>query len=144
MGKQAFWKLFWRFHKNTKYLSARPCIRLDGHSWRRGPSNISQHNLQSLIRRGDYIRHVTHRPRAIRKTILLERRSHLKKLFAIFEEYVKKHFEEEICFSNEDTVDVDLSSLTYDENLKTSGLLYEKPEVSGQVTFDMRFTVTFK
>jgi hypothetical protein len=57
---------------------------------------------------------------------------------------VKKHFEEEVCFSNKGTVDVDLSNLTYDEDLKTSGLLSEKPEVSGQVTFDMKFIVTFK
>ncbi len=28
--------------------------------------------------------------------------------------------------------------------MKTSGLLTEKPEVSGQVTFDMKFIVTFK
>lgn len=142
IGKQAFWKLFWHFHADN--LSARPCITWDGHGWRRGPRHLSHHNLQRFIRRGDYIQHSSHRPRALRKNLILERRSHLKKLFAIFEKDVKKHFEEEVCFSNKGTVDVDLSNLTYDENLKTSGLLSEKPEVSGEVTFDMKFIVTFK
>jgi hypothetical protein len=109
-GKQAFLKLFWHFH--TDNMSARPCITWDGLGWRRGPSYLSHRNLQRFIRQGDYIQHSTDRPRAVRKNIIRERRSHLKKLFARFEKDVKKHFEEEVCF--------------------------------GQVTFDMKFIVTFK
>lgn len=65
-------------------------------------------------------------------------------LFARFDKDVQKHFKDYACFFNKDTVDVDSINLAYEENFKTSGLLSKKPEVSGQVTFDMRFIVTFK
>lgn len=52
-----------------------------------------------------------------------------------------KHFENKVYFSEEGSIDVDLRNLTYVEDLKTSGLLSEKPEVKGEVMFDVRFVV---
>jgi hypothetical protein len=143
-GKQSFLNILWFYHKNTNFLPARPSITWVGHAWRRGPRYISHRDLQPLLRTGDCIQRRSDRPRVIKKNIILDRRSHLKKLFVRFEKVVQRHFLDEVCLSNANEVDVDVSNVTYEEDLTTSGLLSEKPEVSGQVTFDMKFTVVFK
>ncbi len=141
--------MLWSLHENTNYLLVRPTIRWNGHEWRMGPRHISHANLLRLVQNGDYIqrssfRTSTERPRAVKKNIILERRSHLKKLFAKLQADVLKHFEKKVYFSEEGSIYVDLRNLTYVEDLKTSGLLSEKPEVNGEVMFDVRFVVLVK
>ena len=79
--------------------------------------------------------------KSTRKDILLKNRPHTKSLFFDMENVVKKHFSENVFYSNQHALKIEMENMGWNEELKVEDLGCEDSDVKGEIRFSMCFVL---
>jgi hypothetical protein len=119
-----------------------PCIQWDGYSWRQGPKRMDYgKDIFPLLQRGDRMMVKKLKRKSTRKDILLKSRPHTKSLFFDMENVVKKHFSENVFYSNQHALKIEMENMGWNEELKVEDLGCEDSDVKGEIRFSMCFVL---
>ncbi|KAL8912429.1 MAG: hypothetical protein Q9172_007506 [Xanthocarpia lactea] len=133
---------------NNKYL-ARPVFSKAGSGWRRGPHHYTDGEVKDLLELGLQAKYPKSHGQALtaniaKKNVTVERRTIMKDLLDKLRDATQKHFKDEVYLSEGGSVTVGVNNSAYEERLKYSDILSERPEAKGQIVFDFKFSVLLK
>lgn len=129
------------------FLLVRPDFTKTGSGWRRGPHHYTNDEVKDLLELGFQAKYPKSDGQALsanigKKSVTVERRTFMKDLLEKLRDDTQEHFKDEVYFSEAGPITVDVNNLAYEEHLKYSDVLSERPEAKGHIVFDLRFSVS--
>lgn len=133
----------------ANFLLARPVFSKAGSGWRRGPHHYTDGEVKALLELGLQAKYPKSHGQALmaniaKKNVTVERRTIMKDLLDKLRDATQKHFKDEVYLSEGGSVTVGVNNSAYEERLKYSDILSERPEAKGQIVFDFKFSVLLK